>query len=127
MNPEEQRAYMREYLERTEEIVSNTRAKIREERAKQHEHPLRAISPEIQREVEEEFYTALGRQPYMTSRGQKIWLTENELKNRKRTSKSKKRSQYYSAYTQDRRKLKLLAFNIGAVLLAIMLSWLMVR
>jgi len=126
MTPEEQRAIVRDYLERKEQVVARTRDQFEILAEKTGEKPLLKVDPQIRREVEDEYYATLGRHRYTTRDGRTLWLTDEDLeKRRKRRRRKRSRSSRYYGPTshRDRRKLILWGFNIAVVLMAILVAY----
>ena len=131
MTPEEQRQLVLDALARRERIAAETRTAIADLSAGESLDPLAAIDPAIREQAEDAFYGALGRHRYRAHDGRTLFLTPEEIANRHRarSRKSRAASSSYDMLSGDERRRTWLgwAFNIGAILLALVIVGLILR
>lgn len=132
MNPDEQKDRVLEVLARRERIAAETKRQLEERHTPGGVDPLAGIDPAVRRAAEDEFYASQGRHRYETSDGRTLFLTPEEIALRRRArgqrGRRKGRGRAYDALTSgSRRRWTTLGFYGGAVLLALLLVWLILR
>lgn len=127
MATEAERRMVMAHLERRETIVEDTAAALAAEK-KTEAGPLDGVDPEFFAKVEEEYYAERGRLKYVSRNGRIRWLTPEEIETRRKTRrKNKESSRYYGPTADtDRRELTRKLFNVGAVLLALLIVFFVV-
>ncbi len=115
-------------LARREQIAVDTRRQLEETRGATDDlDPLAQIDPAVRRAAEDEFYAAKGRHRYETSDGRTLFLTPEEIDQRRRSRGQRKKQRGRSVYegsgaADARRKRVSLAFYVGAIALALVLT-----
>ncbi len=133
MTPEAQHSAVLEHLGRREQIAADTRAMLERRDDENALDPLANIDPAIRQAAEDEFYAKLGRHRHQTSDGRTIFLTPEEIAQRrrartKRQRKSRAGSSYDHLSGDERRRTWLTwGFNIGAVLLGLLIVFFMLH
>jgi hypothetical protein len=130
MTPNEQRELIRTHLQRREQIKERTRASLETPSAASTDQ-LERVDPLLFEEEEDAFYKKQGKTRYRTSDGRTLFLTPPEIEQRRR-ARSRKASRprgrhLYSRSSEQNRRLIGISFNIGAILLALMLVYLILR
>lgn len=129
MNTDTERDRIWKHLERKQQIEEDTREAIRRNEL---EHttlnPLEGMDPDLVRSVEEEFYASQGRKRHISSTGRVLWLTDDELADRKRRRKKElnKGTYYGPTSPTHQRTMMNRAFKAGAVCLAVLIVYLFV-
>lgn len=132
MNADEQKAAVFEHLKRREQIAAQTK-ELLEERPTEVIDPLAHVDPAVREAAEDEYYAAKGRNRYRTSDGRTLFLTPEEIAHRRRARGQRHRPRragntFYGASSTDRhRKLVGMGFNVGVVLLALVVVWLILH
>ncbi|HMV67305.1 MAG TPA: hypothetical protein PKA64_10675 [Myxococcota bacterium] len=130
MNPEAQRQIVLDHLARREQIASETLAQLHERREPDPIDPLAQIDQAVREAAEDEFYAAQGRRRYKTHDGRILFLTPEEIAQRRRvrTERGRARGRYYGPGAEEqRRRLLTWGFNIGAVVLALVIVFLILH
>lgn len=131
MTPEAQRDLVLEHLRRREQIASETRDLLAErETAPSTLDPLAAVDHHVREAAEDEFFAQQGRHRYKTSDGRVLFLTPEEIAQRRRarSHRKKDKGRFYGPVSDDRRRRMLSwGFNIGAVLLALLIVFLILH
>lgn len=125
---EAQHALVIEHLERRERIAAETRAHLAELDAREPVDPLAAVDPAVREAAEDAFYARHGKRRYKTSDGRTLFLTPEEIAQRRRARgqrgrggrSSRKSSRTYGpAADEQRRRMVTWGFNIAAIVLAL--------
>lgn len=131
MNPDEQKALVFEHLRRRERIAAETRDQLQ---SPPHDDadPLHGVSDEVRRQAEDEFYEAQGKRRYVTSDGRTLFLTPEEIAQRRHVRSQRRRrrgrSSYYGMSSGERNRVWLTwGFNILAVGMALVVVYLILR
>lgn len=130
MTPEAQRQLVLEHLARREQIASETRAQLAEREAHDSIDPLAAIETSVREAAEDEYYAAQGKRRYKTHDGRTLFLTPEEIAQRRRvrSEKGRTRGRYYGPSAEElRRRWLTWGFNVGAVLLALVIVFLILH
>ncbi len=133
LSTDEQRALVLEHLERRETIREATRESLEAAVAPPVQDPLAHVDVELRERVEDEFFEARGKRRYQTSDGRVIFLTPREIEQRRRArskkNKKRRRGGGYGYYGPSSRRSRWsnIAFNVGAVALALVFVYLILR
>lgn len=119
------------HLERRESIAETTRQQLAERQAEPSLDPLGDVDPQVREQVEDAFYAERGRHRYRTSDGRVLFLTPEEIAQRRRARSQKSKrtraraSTYYTGQASQRQRLWLTwGFNLAAIGLALVVVWL---
>ncbi len=125
-DPQRQKVF--EYLARRQQIAAATSGVLAERAEVQKIDPLEGIDPAFVESVEEEYYASQGLVKYVSSNGRVRWLTPEQADQRRRSKRSTKRTSRYYGPTamSDQRDMIRWGFNIGAVVLAVFIVWMIV-
>ena len=130
MTPNEQRELIRTHLHRREQIKERTRASL-ENPPEGPVDELDSVDPLLFEEEEDAFYKAQGKTRYRTSDGRTLFLTPPQIEQRRRARSRKAGRQrgrhLYSRSSEQNRRLIGISFNVGAILLALILVYLILR
>lgn len=127
---DEQKDRVAAYLARREAIAAETREQLEQRSGASRLDPIEDVDPAVRRAAEDAFYAERGRERYVTSDGRTLFLTPDEIAQRRaardrRRSKPRRRE---GALGEDHRRRQLTwAFNAAVVLLALALVFLIVR
>jgi hypothetical protein len=130
MNADDQRQLVLDYLARREQIAAETRDLLAEREAAVSVDPLAQVDPTLRESAEDEFFASRGRHRYKTSDGRTLFLTPEEIAQRRRARahRTKSKGRFYGPSGDDqRRKWVGYAFNLGAVVLALVVVFLIMH
>lgn len=130
LNEEEQRAVVFDLLRRRDEIVAKTKEQIADRAGDKSADPLGKIDPQVRQQAEDAYYLEQGKRRYRTSDGRTLFLTPEEIAQRRRVRSQRhgRRPKYYGPGSTDRRRWMLTwGFNIGAVLLGLAIVFAILR
>jgi hypothetical protein len=130
MNRAEQKEQVIAALRRRAQIAEETRARLSELDQRGGDDALLHVDPDVRVEAEEEYSASIGRRRYVTSDGRVVFLTPEEISLRRRAkARSQQRAGQVDAMSdQTRRRQRVVwAFNVGVVLLAVAIGWMLLR
>jgi hypothetical protein len=132
MNHDSQKALVLDVLARREQIASETRHALEERAVAETVDPLAGVDPAVRRAAEDEFYAAQGRHRYETSDGRTLFLTPEEIAQRRRARGERARrgrhaASSYSALAERNRWWLGWGFYGAAVVVALGVVWLILR
>jgi hypothetical protein len=130
MTPEAQRQLVLDHLARREQIATETRTQLAERESQDPIDPLGGIDLSVREAAEDEYYAAQGKRRYKTHDGRTLFLTPEEIAQRRRvrTERGRTRGRYYGPSADElRRRWLTWGFNIGAVVLALIIVFLILH
>lgn len=132
MNSDSQKALVLDVLRRREQIASDTRLALEERAVVEAIDPLAGVDPAVRRAAEDEFYATQGRHRYETSDGRTLFLTPEEIAQRRRARGERahrkgRSASGYSALAERNRWWLGWGFYGAAVLVALGVVWLILR
>jgi hypothetical protein len=130
MTPEEQRQLVLEHLERRERITQQTREQLEERDKDVALDPLAGVSPEVRREAEDAWHESQGRRRYTTSDGRTLFLTPDEIAQRRRAKSGKgdQKGRFYGPRGDEQQRAWVnTGFNVLAVGLALLVVYLILH
>jgi hypothetical protein len=132
LSEDEQRAVVYDLLRRRDEIAQKTREQIADRSADSSLDPLAQVDPEVRQAAEEAYYLEQGKRRYRTSDGRTLYLTPEEIAQRRRVRSQRgtrgKRPRFYGPTGTDRRRWLLTwGFNAAAVLMGLAIVYVILR
>ncbi len=125
-----QKALVFEHLRRREQIAAETKAQLDDRGRDARLSPLEAVDPKVLEVAEDEYYEAQGKRRYRTSDGRTLFLLPEEIAKRRRARSSRHRKAktgFYGPGADPTRWWLNWGFNLGSVLLAAVVVYLILR